>query len=142
MCEKGNIASREEMIQEAVVRMKMLGIYAPTIEQFEKDGQISQSEYPLGAYFWIDERTKAKIAEIEQEYGGLVYSVVRSHTDIGLLDSCLWVSKCKDEWESDREDIVSNFVFAYVINWNDDACSEFGSIGVKLAGAGGLIRIA
>lgn len=135
-------ATREEMIAEAIVRMKMLGIYPPIIEQYKQDGQISQSECPFGAYYWIDEKSKVRIAELEQQYDGIVYNVIRSHTHFGLLDSCLWVSKYKEEWERDRKEITEGIVFAYVINRDDEICSEFGSIGVKLGIAGGLIRIA
>jgi len=141
MKEKSNIATHEEMVAEAVQRMKMLGIFEQTIEQFAKNGQISQSEQPFGAYYWIDAKSKLKIAEIEKEYDGLVYSVVRSYTNIGMLDSCLWVSKYKDEWERDRADISFGTVFAYVINWNDEQCSEFGSVVVKIASGGGLVRV-
>lgn len=139
MCEKENIATYEEMKAEAVSRMKIMGIFKLVIEQ---DNHICQSEYPFGAYYRIEEDLKGKIAELEEHYCGLVYSVIRSRTDIGLLDSCLWVSKYKDEWERDREDIATGIVFSYVINWEDGQCSEFGSIGFRLGIAGGLLRTA
>lgn len=119
-----------------------MGIFKPVIEQFEQDNHICQSEYPFGAYYRIEDDLKGKIAELEEHYGGLVYTVIRSRTDIRLLDSCLWVSKYKDDWERDREDIATGIVFSYVINWDDDSCSEFGSIGFELGIAGGLLRTA
>ena len=43
--------SIEKKKAEAVRRMRELGIYGPTIRQFEKQGLLSRSEPPLGAYF-------------------------------------------------------------------------------------------
>jgi len=47
-------ATREEMKDEAIKRMKKLGIYAETIKQFEKENLISISEPPMGAFYWVE----------------------------------------------------------------------------------------
>ena len=67
--------------------------------------------------------------------------VVRSYTEFGTMDSYLYVSKHKDEWEADRELIKEGQTIAYVINRNDEFCSEIGSIGIRLTPARGLVRI-
>ncbi len=43
--------SIEDKKAEAVARMKLLGIYPETIDQFEREGLVSISEPPFGAFF-------------------------------------------------------------------------------------------
>lgn len=43
--------SREAKMEEAVKRMKMLGVFSETIRQFQEDGKVSISEPPFGAFF-------------------------------------------------------------------------------------------
>ena len=41
--------TRDEKKSEAISRMKLWGIYAPIVKQFEEDGLVSESAPPLGA---------------------------------------------------------------------------------------------
>lgn len=132
--------SVEEKKLEAVKRMKKIGIYPETISQFEREDYISRSEPPVGAYFWVEGDDLKLIREFEKEYNVPVYSVIRSYTTIGKLDSCLFVGDHKKEWELDREDLQHNQTIAYVINHDMPDCSEIGSIGYKLGMAAGLLR--
>lgn len=124
--------------QEAIQRMKVLGIFPQTIKQF-KGGQVSYSE-PTGANYWISEEQKKIIKQFESEYDALVYFVIRSYTEFGKLDALLYVSDYEKEWEMDREDISAGYAFAYVYNYDVPEFSELGSIGVKER-FGGLIRV-
>jgi len=142
MATKEECVSRAEKKIEAVARMKLLEIFPETIKQFEQEDLISFSIAPFGAYYWVDDEDKNRIKEFEEKHNALVYTVIRSYTNIGKLDSYLFVSDYKDEeWEMDRNDIQHNQVVAYVYNHDDPIFSEFGSIGIKLAPAAGLIRI-
>lgn len=125
--------------QEAIKRMKSLGIYSGTIRQF-KGGQISYSEPPLVANYWLDEDQEKIVKGFEEEYNALVYFVIRSYTELGKLDALLYVSDHEDEWEMDREDIKDGYVVSYVYNYDVPYFSEIGSIGI-LPRFGGLIRI-
>lgn len=125
--------------KEAIKRMKSLEIYSETIRQF-KGGQISCSEPPLGANYWLDEDQEKIVKEFEEEYNALVYFVIRSYTELGKLDTLLYVSDHEDEWEMDREDIKDGYVVSYVYNYDVPYFSEIGTIGV-LSRFGGLIRI-
>ena len=135
--------SREDKKAEAVARMKMLGIYPETIDQFEREDLVSISEPPFGAFFWVDDEDKKRIQQFEEEYNALVFVVIRNYTTIGKLDSYLYVSKYQHEWEKDRLDLVSpdNGLFAYVYNRDDPDFSEIGSIGLRKEPNGGLLRI-
>lgn len=125
--------------QEAINRMKALGIFAETIKQF-KGGQVSYSEPPLGANYWLDEEQEKIVKDFEEEHNALVYFAVRSYTELGKLDALLYVSDYEEEWEMDIEDIYDGYALAYVHNYDDPYCSEIGSIAVK-GRFGGLVRI-
>lgn len=125
---------------EAVARMKLMGIFPETIRQFEEDGKVSISEPPLGAFFWAEEGDLERIQAFEMENNALVYLIIRSYTDIGKMDSYLFVCDDESEWEIDREDIAENQALAYVYNFDVPYFSEFGSIGFKKTIAAGLVR--
>ena len=89
--------SREDKKAEAVARMKLLGIYPETNDQFEREDLVSISEPPFGAFFWVDDEDKKRIQQFEQEYNALVFVVIRSYTNIGKMDSYLYVSDHHEE---------------------------------------------
>ena len=51
---KMNVSIEKKQEVEAVARMKALGLYGPTIRQFQKEGLVSISEPPVGAFFWVE----------------------------------------------------------------------------------------
>lgn len=132
----------EKQKEEAIKRMEKLGIYKPYINKFKTSDTKTLFEN-YGGYY-IDENTEnnlqSKIARIEIKYDILIYAVIHDYTAFGELYSCLCVTKDEEEWEYDREDLDSGIVFAYVINIDEEAFSEFRSIGVQSFG-GGLKRV-
>lgn len=134
--------SFEEKKTEAISRMKTLGIFPETIKQFEKGDYVSRSEPPFGAYYWVEGDELDALRKFEQAHNCLVYTVVRAYTSIGMMDSYLFVSDCKDDWDSDRDDLKEGYAFSYTVNYDAPDCSEFGTIGIKLAAAAGLVRTA
>lgn len=132
--------SREEKKIEALARMKAWGIYPPIVKQFKEDDQISESAPPLGACYWLDEEQTARVRKFEEQHNALVYHVIHSFTNIGEMESFLYVSDYSEEWEQDRDDIKQGQQLVYVFNKDMPDCSEFGSIGVALTGAAGLRR--
>ena len=132
--------SIEEKKAEAIKRMKAWGIFGPAIQQFNKQGYVSVSEPPVGAWYWLNDEEKARVESFEQEHNALVYAVVRSFTEIGILDSYLYVSDYTEEWPMDWEDLREGQQCCYVYNQQDPIFSEFGSVGIKLTMAAGLKR--
>lgn len=126
---------------EAVKGMKKLGIFEPTIKQFEKEDLVSISEPPVGAFFWVQGDELEEMREWEKEHNALVYVIVRSYTTLGKMDAYLYVSDHEDEWQEDNEYLKEGEVLAYVINRTMPDCSEFGCIGVKRTIAAGLERV-
>lgn len=130
------------MKQEAIYRMKLLNIFPLTIQQFACDDYVSVSEPPWGAFYWTNEDETAEMQEWERENNCLVYLIIRSYTNIGIMDSYLYVSPYKEEWDSDRALLKCGETYAYVINRDDPWCSEFGKIAFKHSIGAGLIRTA
>ena len=130
----------ERKKEEAIKRMKVLGILPETIKEFEKDNLVSLSESPLGGYYWAEKDTQDYIKDIEKRLDMLVYTGIRSYTQFGVLEAFLYVSDYESEWEEERELLKQNETTAYVRNCDDDICSDIGSIGFKLGPAAGLIR--
>ena len=134
--------SIEEKRAEAIKRMKAFGFFHEAIELFEADGTPLSSEPPWGAFYALNDQQKAAVHEFEEQYGGLVYSVIRSfHKELGIIDNLLYVSDEKDEWPMDWVDIESMRPCVYAVNYNIPEFSEFGFIAVKLGVGAGLIRI-
>ena len=133
--------SREEKKQEAVKRMAAMGIYSETVKQFYNENLVSISEPPFGAFYWVDGKDLDDLRKWEEEHDALVYLVVRSYTEFGTLDSYLYVSDDKDEWELDRDDIKNGQQFAHVMNRDAPEFSEFGTIGIRKTVAAGIVRI-
>ena len=134
--------SIEDKKTEAISRMKRLGINLETIQLFERSNIISVSEAPYGSLFWATKEELARIREFEEKNNALVYMVVRTYfRGIGKPDSFLFVSDYKDEdRDMDRNDLDCGQLLAYVYNYDTPIFSEFGSIGLSLTPAAGLLR--
>ena len=129
---------KNEQKKEAIKRMMKLDIYTQAIKEFEKDNVLNKSESG-GILFWLDENEKKMVKEFEEKYKATIYHLIHNYTEFGELYSLLFVSKYKEDWDYDNDDLNHNICLAYVKNMNEDAFSEFGSIGIK-SQFGGLIR--
>lgn len=132
--------SREEKKTEAIKRMKKIGIFDQTIKQFEKEDLVSISEPPVGAFFWVEGEELEEMKQFEKKHNALVYCIIRSYTQFGIMDAYLYVSDYKEEWEQDNEMLEEKQALSYVINRTMPDCSEFGSIGFRTTIAAGLQR--
>lgn len=129
---------REKQIKEALKRMELLKLSSQCIDAF-KEGNIWESE-GIGALYECNDKEKEIIKAFEKDTGGLVYHLIHDKFPFGECYTILYVSKYKDEWKMDIEDIKEGYALAYVKNIDDDYCSEFGSVAIK-SNIGGLIRI-
>ena len=131
--------SREIKKEEAIKRMKAMNIYSDAIKQFKNADIVMVSEPPLGGLFWLNDEEKEMVSKFEQENNALVYLVVRSFTNLGIMDNIFYVSDYQDEWFMDNADIDEHYACVYVINYDMPNCSEFGTIAWKSVG-GGVLR--
>ena len=132
--------SREIKKVEAIKRMKAMNIYSDAIKQFKNADIVMVSEPPLGGLFWLNDEEKEMVSKFEQENNALVYLVVRSFTNLGIMDNIFYVSDYQDEWEMENEDLKDHYAFVYVVNHDMPDFSEFGSIVWKSIG-GGVLRV-
>ena len=116
--------------EEAVNRMKELGLMNDVIRKFQK-GELLVSETG-GILYNPDENAQDAIEDTKQY--GLPYHVIRS----GEMYSVLYVSNHPDEWEMEHYNRREHYITANV--WNADGqFSELGDIWAVPAN-GGLVR--
>ncbi|WP_088271957.1 hypothetical protein [Enterococcus wangshanyuanii] len=70
----------------------------------------------------------------------MVYHVIETNTEFGLVNDLLYVSNNTDQWEMEQEDLSYKTPCVYCVNTTYPDYSEFGSIGIQSSG-GGLIRV-
>ena len=131
---------REVMKEEAIKRMKKLGLHYNVIRDFSKKDCVLNKSETMGSLFWLTDEEKEIVKKIEDEYGIMVYHIIHHNAEFGECYCMLYVSQYEEDWQADSELIDENLVYAYVYNKDDDFCSEFGTIAIKKA-FGGLVRI-
>uniref|UniRef100_UPI00307DF28E hypothetical protein n=1 Tax=Ruminococcus bicirculans (ex Wegman et al. 2014) TaxID=1160721 RepID=UPI00307DF28E len=77
------------------------------VECFEQEGIVSESAPPLGTCSQLEGEQLERVRKFEEKYNAVVYHVIHSFTNIGELESYLFVSDRPDEWETDRKDLKS-----------------------------------
>jgi hypothetical protein len=126
----------------AVECLQKLDIYKPYIRRFDVAGIPCFFEGFGGFYADQEPELFAKIKEVEEEYGCLVYAITHEYFEFGKCWSMLCVSKdTKEVMDCLIQSTISHFyAFAYVWNQTDELLSEFGDIAVQSFG-GGIRRI-
>ena len=127
----------EEQKSEAVKRLKMLFEDSTVPDAFEKAGTVYLCDHPDGRPIPIPEEMMDDLRQLEKKHGLLVYLVIADSWSY----SYLYVSKYKEEWDMDVNDLGEGYPVVYVENLEDPECSEFGSIRIFPNGDG-FIRIA
>lgn len=131
---------RDDKRLEAIKRMKKMNLFAPAIKQFAEDHTVMMSEPPIGGLYWLNAEQKKMVQDFENEWNALVYLVVRTHTNLGTMDSLFYVSDHKEEWPMDNDDLAENCACVYVVNHDMPDCSEFSTITFRNVG-GGILRV-
>ena len=132
---------RSIMYQEAIERMKLLGVSEKSVDSFLEDKAITKCvvdhlNMRVGKQILNDEE-KELINQVEQERDYLVYYLIE---DEGLWpDGCsfprytvLYVNKYREEYEQVKKCIQRyDIIPAYVINREEPRCSELTEIGFR-----------
>ena len=132
-----------EQKELAIQCLEKLDIYKPYITKFKSE-KTMPCFYENFAGFWADQEPElyAKVKEVEEESGCLVYAITHEITDFGET----WSMLCVPQSVEDIGDVLGSFnsreyyAFAYVWNRSNPIFSEFGDIVVKSFG-GGIKRI-
>lgn len=131
----------ENKKSEALSRMITLGLHTKVMQKFQ-NGVLTCSELTEDGSFLHREPTaeeSVSIGAFQKEHNCLVYYAIKTHTNIGTMFALLYISDNVEEWASDMLDIQAKTPMAYVINYDAEWCSEFGSIGVANV-CGQLVR--
>ena len=126
--------------EEAIKRMKKLELHPNVINEFITENKINKSEIS-GILYWLNDEEEKFVKEFEEKYNGVVYHIIKSYTNIGVLLTVFYVSHYTEEWSIDNNNIDENTQLCYVKNLSDDYCSEFGCINFRKQ-IGGLVRTA
>lgn len=142
---------RREFMEEAVKRMRLLGVKEEEAKMYRDKGEIPASfadyRQKKAGSFTLEQEEKETIARLEKDKGFLVY--------YAMMDTGRWpdgstferqtfliVSDCKEDWGMEQ-DIITRYgnVLAYVYNCEEPSCSEtceipFRNIGGALINAG------
>ena len=121
--------------EEAVFRMKKLGLPDEVITRFEENNVISRS-CPSGGYVPIDGEQQSLIKELEEWHDILVYFVIRSETGIGEIDSYLYVFDDEEQWASERTELENGIADAYFHVHKNLRYSAFCTVGFELTSTG------
>ena len=133
--------TREEKKIKAVELLKKLDIYRPYIKGLQKEDNVCFFENYGGYWAWQESDLMKKVKEFEEEHNCLVYAITHEYTSIGEMYSFLIVTDYEEEWDTLLEKYGNQFyAFAYVLNKDDDDCSEFGTVALSSFG-GGIRRI-
>lgn len=135
-------ATREQMKQEALARMKLLNLHPNVVNEFQNENKLNYSEGTLGILYCATDEMKQVAEGFEKKTGYKVYHLIDNNSEeIGHMLTLLYVSTDMEEWTYDRRDIQDGCPLAYVANMTYPDCSEFGSVGVRPAN-GGVVRTA
>ncbi len=94
----------QEIKEECLNRMNILKLSKKCINAF-KSGKVWESE-SIGALYEVNQKEQAIIDNFEKEHGYKVYHMIHNIFEFGECYSMLFVSKDKEEWERDKEDIL------------------------------------
>ena len=127
----------------AIKCLEKLDIYKPYITKF-KSAKTLPCFYENFAGFWADQEPElyAKVKELEEDHGCLVYAITHEVTDLGET----WSMLCVPQSVEDVEDVLGPFnsgeyyAFSYVWNKSNPIFSEFGDI-VVMSRFGGIKRV-
>lgn len=140
-----NLATKEEMVEEAAKRMRYLGVglAVPSLHS----GKVLTSE-DYGMLYGTHEGILEKISKLEERTGYLIYHIIKGTYMVGtsmedaekmIMHSCLYVSARKSAWEDERRFLQEGLVYAYVYNETVPEFSEAGFVGVRSLNEG-LVR--
>ena len=137
MCKEKEVILSEQ-IEEAMLRMRKIGLLGHVISDFANVRKLYRSEHAV--LYWLNDLELQMVRSWEEQTGNVVYHVIKNQMEFGLCYSFLFVSKHKDEWKMDRNDIHEGCPFVYVKNVDDEGSSVYGSIGIRPV-FGGVLRI-
>ena len=116
---------------EGVRRLYMLGLLGRARGHFQRHGSLYYSENAILYVLKDEPRFTEAVQEFETRTGALVYHVIRNRTEAGDMLTLLYVSRKMENWQHERNDILTLAPYAYVENLDDPLCSEGGRVCIE-----------
>lgn len=113
------------MKNEAIKRMKVLGIRADIINAFEEDKLLCVKD---GKVIDVPLVILNKIKAWEEQFGNLAYHVVYSELWNYKIYNALSVSRYEEDWKYEQSLVDNGWAMAYTVNVTKPEYSESGSI--------------
>ena len=80
--------SRKKMKEEAVSRLLKWGLHPNVVREFKEEDKLNRSEGP-GLLYWLTEEEQQMVKEFEETHNKVVYHLIKTPTNIGLMYSIL-----------------------------------------------------
>lgn len=136
-------ATIDEMKAEALYRMKEVIDYTDIIDSFEETGLPQVYEPPYGASYSLEDEELENVRNVENSRHVLVWGVIRCFMQYNrqevTVDCMLHVSRNKDEWEQEREDLRNGLPYVYTV-LKEYPVTDSGYINVYKSEGGTLLR--
>lgn len=116
---------REEMIQEAIKRMKLLKLHQNVIKEFKEEQRLNKSDLNKGILYWLNEEEQKMIEKLEKKYKFMTYHIIHSYSNLGETYEILFIKDNKEEWKAEMEDLKNGYAMARVEVINCSTNSEF-----------------
>ena len=138
-----SIATVDEMREEAIRRMKEVIDYTDIIDFFEETGLPQVYEPPYGASYSLEDDELENVRTVERNRDVLVWGVIRCNMMYNrqevTVDSMLYVSQYKNDWEQEREDLLNGLPSVYTV-MKEYPVTDSGCISVYKSEGGTLLR--
>ncbi len=130
-------ASKEEMLYEAIQRIRMLKLHDNVVKDLKNNRTLNMSEGYLGSLYWLNTEEENMVKKYEEQYNVFVFHVIKTYTvDMGIIYDLLFLTEEKEYWEEERLRLKIGYVLSYTIS----QFKESGDIFVENRN-GGLVRI-
>ena len=118
----------ESMKEEALKRMRILGLAKDVIISYEDNNRLCCSEN--GQITNVPEKIIKEIGEWQDNFGNLIYHVIHSNFIFETYE-CLSVSCYKEDWDYEEKLINDMWVMSHSINVTVPEYTESGSICIR-----------
>lgn len=128
----------ENVTDEIIKRMKKLHLHQNVIDELKNNNQLNRSEAPLGSLYWLTDEEREMVDTYEKENeNAKVFHILKTYSKyLGTVYDLLFISKDKENWNIEEENLEENFVLSHTIS----NFPESGFIKIKSVN-GGLVRL-
>ena len=125
--------TNEELIAEALKRMKILEFNLNVLHEFETEQKLNRSETSSGLFVWLTDDEMEIVKEFQEKYNVLVYHVIKTCTvQMGTIYDLLFITTEQEEWDIEKEDLKDGYALSHTLA----DFSESGMIKIKKINGG------